>query len=376
MKTKNNNINTKNSTKSNTTKNDIRNNNIKNKIIKTTKRINSKTTKNDFKHNGVMHLADFNNLKKAASRDGYGYGLVELGKKNKNVMALCCDLTESTRVNWFKEKFPDRYIEVGIGEQNMIGIASGLASLGKIPFASSYAAFNPGRNFDQIRVSVCYSNLNVNIQGAHAGITVGPDGATHQALEDIAMMRVLPNMTVIVPCDSEQGKKATIEAARINSPTYLRFGRSKIPTITTTKTPFRVGKADIYRDGKDVCIIACGLMVYEALVAAKELQNKKINAMVINCHTIKPIDVKTIVSAAKKTKAIVTAEEHQINGGLGSAISEVLCKNYPTHMEMVGVLDTFGESGDPDKLLKKYKCKSDDIVRAVNKVLKRKKDGR
>ena len=304
---------------------------------------------------------NLDNPKKASTREGYGNALVKLGEKNKNIVVLCCDLTDSTKVDAFKKKFPNRFIEVGVAEQNLAGLAAGLALEGKIPYISSYAVFSPGRNWDQLRVSVCYNNLNVKIQGAHAGISVGPDGATHQALEDIGIMRVLPNMKVIVPCDSIQAEKATLSSASINGPVYLRFGRNNIPIITDEKTPFKVGKADIYRNGEDVCIIACGVMVYQALLAARELEKQGIDAMVINCHTIKPLD-----------KAIVTAEEHQINCGLGSAISELLGKTHPTPIEMVGINDTFGESGNPEELLKKYNCTSKDILLAVKKVLKRK----
>lgn len=309
-----------------------------------------------------------------ASRDGYGKGLVALGKKNKNIVALCCDLIDSTRVDWFKQKYPKQFIEVGVAEQNMAGLAAGLALVGKIPFISSYAVFSPGRNWDQLRVSVCYNNLNVKIQGAHAGISVGPDGATHQALEDIAIMRVLPNMKVIVPADAIQAEKATIAAASLKGPVYIRFGRDKIPVITDYKTPFTVGKAEIYRNGSDVCIIACGRMVYEALIAADNLAKEGINATVINCHTIKPLDEKTIISAARKTNAIVTAEEHQIHGGLGGAVAEVLGRNYPIPLELVGINDIFGESGDPQKLLEKYQCTHTNISLAVKKILKRKKN--
>ena len=316
------------------------------------------------------------NLKKpelVASRDGYGKALVVLGEKNKNIIALCCDLTESTRVEWFKQKFPKQYIQVGVAEQNMAGLAAGLALMGKTPFISSYAVFSPGRNWDQLRVSVCYNNLNVKIQGAHAGISVGPDGATHQALEDIAIMRVLPNMKVVVPCDAIQAEKATVASASIKGPVYLRFGRDKIPLITDSKTPFTFGKAEVYRNGSDVCIVACGRMVYEALVAAENLEKEGINAMVINSHTIKPLDNQTIISAAKKTGAIVTAEEHQITGGLGGAVSELLVSEFPIPMERVGIRDTFGESGDPEKLLEKYNCTNKDILKAVKDVLRRKR---
>lgn len=317
-------------------------------------------------------IKDLDKVERIPTRDGYGKGLVELGKKNKNVVALCCDLTDSTRVAWFKKQFPKRYIEVGVAEQNMAGIAAGMALSGKIPFMSSYAVFSPGRNWDQIRVSIAYSNANVKIQGAHAGISVGPDGATHQALEDIAIMRVLPNMTVIVPADAVESQKATIASAKINGPVYLRFGREKVPVITTSKTPFKVGKAEVYKEGKDVCIVACGIMVYEALRAAEILKKAGISAMVINNHTIKPIDKETLVKAAKKCKAIVTAEEHQIAGGLGGAVAEILSEHHPVPMRFVGVLDRFGESGAPEELLKKFKCTSNDIIKAVKEVVKKK----
>lgn len=280
---------------------------------------------------------------------------------------LTCDLADSTRASWFQKEFPDRFIEVGVAEQNLMGISAGLAKEGKIPFACSYAEFNPGRNWEQLRISVCYNNLNVNVQGCHAGITVGADGATHQMLEDIALTRSLPNMTVIVPCDALEAQKAVIASARIKGPVYIRCGRAKTPFITKKQSKFRVGKADIMKEGRDVCIIACGIMVNEALEAAEQLR-PKINAAVINCHTIKPIDKKTIIKYAKKAKAIVTAEEHQINGGLGSAVAEVLAENYPVKMKRVGILDRFGESGKPRDLMKKYKITSRDIVKAVKQL--------
>ncbi len=315
---------------------------------------------------------NFTNPEKTATRDGYGKALVKLGKKHKNIVALCCDLTDSTKLSAFKEKYPKRFIEVGVAEQNMAGIAAGLAMTGKIPFISSYAVFSPGRNWDQIRVSICYNNVNVKIQGAHAGISTGPDGATHQALEDIAIMRVLPNMTVIVPCDAIEAEKATMASITTNGPTYIRLGRNKIPIITDTKTPFKIGKAEIYREGSDVTIIACGSMVYEALLAAKSLAKEDIQATVVNCHTIKPLDKETIISVAKKTKAMVTAEEHQIHGGLGGAIAELLGKSYPIPLEIVGIQDTFGESGEPEELLRKYHCTNKEIILAVKRTLKRK----
>jgi transketolase len=320
-----------------------------------------------------MHLIkDLSKAENVPTRDGMGKGLVELGKTNKNVVALCCDLTDSTRIGWFKEKFPKRYVQVGVQEQNMMGIGAGMALEGKIPFVSSYAVFSPGRNWDQLRVSVCYGDANVKIIGAHAGISVGPDGATHQALEDVAITRVLPNLTVLVPADSSQAFKATLASVDISGPVYLRIGRDKFPNFTTDKTPFTVGKADIYRDGKDVAIVACGVMVYEALLAAEELEKKGISAMVVNNHTIKPIDEKTLVEVAKKTGAIVTAEEHQVQGGMGSAVAEAVANGCPVPMEFVGVQNTFGESGGAVELMEKYGLQAVDIIAAVEKVLKRK----
>ena len=313
------------------------------------------------------------NPKMEASRDGYGRGLVKVGTKNKNVVALCCDLTESTRVDGFKKKFPSRYVEVGIQEQNMAGLSAGMASTGKIPYMSSYAVFSPGRNWDQVRVSICYSNLNVKIEGAHAGISVGPDGATHQALEDISITRVLPNMTVIVPADSNEGEKATVAAARIKGPVYLRFSRSKTPVITNSKTPFKVGRAEIYRTGKDVAIIACGTMVYESLVAAEKLKEAGIDATVVNCHTVKPIDEKTIVSVAKKTGAIVSAEEHQINGGLGSAVARILAHiGYNMPFQAFGIPDKFiKDIGNRELLLQKAGLSHKEISKSIIKKLQR-----
>ncbi len=308
------------------------------------------------------------------TRTGYGEGLLELGESNPDVFVLTGDLSESTRVLEFAKKFPDRFVEVGVAEQNMMGIAAGLAASGKIPFVSSYAVFSPGRSWDQMRVSVALSNLNVNIAGAHTGVSVGPDGATHQALEDIAITRVLPNMTVVVPCDSIETKKATLQGSVINGPLYFRFAREKTPVITTDETPFEIGKAEIFWESKkpEVSIIACGPLVYEALLAAKNLEENGIGTVVVNNHTIKPMDEKTIINIARKTGAIVTVEEHQVNGGMGSAVSEVLAKHYPVPMEFIGMQDSFGESGEPDELLTKYKMKSKNIIEAVKKVITRK----
>jgi transketolase len=309
-----------------------------------------------------------------ALRDGFGEGLLAAAKENANVVALCADLTESDRMEEFRITYPDRFVEIGIAEQNLVGVAAGMAHAGKVPFAASFAALTPGRSWDQIRVSCCYSNANVKLYGGHAGITVGEDGATHQALEDIAITRVIPRMTVIVPCDALEMKKATLAAARMQGPVYLRGGRPKIPVITEDDDPFVIGKANQMLPGKDVTIIACGLMVGEALTAARKLREQKISAAVLNIHTIKPIDEDAIIDAASRTGAIVTAEEHQITGGLGSAVSEVLGAEYPVPIERVGMMDMFGESGTWDALLDKYGFRWQNIVEAVIRVLDRKDD--
>lgn len=306
-------------------------------------------------------------------RDGYGKGLVVAGEKDERVVVLCADLTESTRSHWFAEKFPHRFIEVGIAEQNMAVIASGMAATGKIPFISSYATFSPGRNNEQIRTNICINNVPVKIAGAHAGISVGPDGATHQALEDIALMRVLPRMVVIVPCDAIEAEKATVAAAFNGQPTYLRLCREKSPVITTPESPFTIGKAETLLQGRDVAIIACGTLVYEALVAADALEKEGIQCSVINNHTVKPMDEETIVAAAQQCGAIVTAEEHQIAGGMGSAVAEVLARKFPVPIEFVGMRDRFGESGSPAELMQAFGLTSEGIIGAVKKVVARKR---
>jgi transketolase len=275
-------------------------------------------------------------------------------------------------VEAFQKKYPDRFIECGVAEQNMMGIAAGLALYGKTPFVSSYAVFSPGRSWDQLRVSVCYSQANVKVAGAHTGISVGPDGATHQALEDIAITRTLPNLTVVVPCDSIETKKATLALGHMQGPVYFRFGREKTPVMTTQDTPFVVGRAEIFREGKDVAIIGSGPVLYNAMLAAIELEKEGISCMVVNNHTIKPIDSKTIISAAKTCGAVVTVEEHQVMGGCGSAVAEVLALNHPVPIEMVGMQNTFGESGKPNELIEKYGMGKDAVVDAVRKVIKRK----
>lgn len=310
---------------------------------------------------------------KKATRFGFGEALVELGEKEPKIFVLGADTVSSVAINGFQEKFPDRFINVGIAETNLIGMAAGLAAAGFIPFAATYGVFASGRPWEQIRTTVCYSNLNVKIGGSHSGLMVGPDGATHQALEEIAIMRCLPKMTVVVPCDLVETKKATMASAYINGPVYIRYGRENVAILTKEETPFEIGKANIMRDGKDVAIIACGTMVYESLMAAEMLESKGIKARVINLHTIKPIDEKVILDAAKDCGAIVTAEEHQIFAGMGSAVAEVIVRNNPVPMEFVGVNDTFGESGEPMDLIAKFGLKDVNIVAAVEKVLKRKK---
>ena len=314
------------------------------------------------------------------TRNGYGEGLVIAGEKNPRVVVLCADLTESTRSELFKERFPQRFIEVGVAEQLLVTVASGMANYGKIPFVSSYAMFSPGRNWEQIRTTIALNDVPVKIAGAHTGVSVGPDGATHQALEDIAIMRTMPNMIVVAPADAIEAKKAVVEAAENGKPTYLRFAKEKSPIFTTEDSPFKIGRAEILWEGNgstgspQVAIIACGPLVYEALLAAEILKRgkNKVSCVVVNCHTIKPLDEKMIVSLAKTAGAVVTVEEHQITAGLGGAVSEVLARNFPVPMEFVGMPDSFGESGKPEELLKKYKMKAMDIASAARRVVKRK----
>jgi len=306
------------------------------------------------------------------TRDGFGEGLVELGTKREDIVVLSADLTESTRAVWFKEKFPQRFFSMGVSEQDMMGTAAGLALSGKVVFACTFGAFAAGRAWDQVRVSLAYMKTNVKIVGTHGGISVGEDGPTHQANEEIALMRILPNMTVIVPCDALEAKKATIASASHEGPVYLRLGRSGVPLITKEEDIFEIGRANLLKGGKDVTIIACGMEVYEALCAAEALKKENISARVINLHTIKPIDRDIIIKAAEETGAIVTAEEHTIMGGMGSAVSEVLAQTFPVPMEFIGVQDRFGESGDPKELFKLFGLMPDDIVKAVKKAVSRK----
>jgi len=307
-----------------------------------------------------------------ATRDGFGEGLVALGERNPQVVVLSADLTDSTRASMFKKRFPERFFTLGVAEADMVGMAGGLSLVGKIPFCCSLGVFASGRVWDQVRVTICYSNLNVKIGGSHGGVSVGADGATHQSIEEITLMRVLPNMRVIVPCDAIETRKATIQAGEVSGPVYLRFGRPPVPVITTEDTPFVLGKAVTMREGKDVTLFACGIMVYEALEAAKELDKKGISTRVINLHTVKPIDEEVIFEAAKETGAIVTAEEHQLSGGFGSAVAEVIVKEFPVPVEMVGIKDRFGISGSVEELMRDFGLTSSDIIKAVERVLKRK----
>ena len=306
------------------------------------------------------------------TRSGFGAGLTELGKKNKNVVALCADLTGSLKMNDFENNHPERFFQVGIAEANMIGIAAGMTIGGKIPFTGTFANFSTSRVYDQIRQSVAYSNKNVKICASHAGLTLGEDGATHQVLEDIGMMKMLPHMTVINTCDYNQTKAATIAIAEHVGPVYLRFGRPKVPNFTEENQKFEIGKALSLLKGNDITIIATGHLVWEALEAAKFLKEININAEVINIHTIKPLDKDAILKSVSKTQCIVTAEEHMLNGGLGDSVAQLLSRELPTPLEMVGVNDTFGESGTPRQLMEKYGLTSEDIIKAVKKVILRK----
>ena len=307
-------------------------------------------------------------------RQGYGEGLLAAGKDDERVVALCADLTASTKTAIFSKEFPERFVQMGVAEQSMASVASGMAAMGKIPFLASYAMFSPGRNWEQIRTTICYNNRNVKIAGAHAGISVGPDGGTHQAIEDIAITRVIPRMTVIVPCDATEARKATIALAKMEGPAYLRLAREKTPVMTTDKSPFEIGRTEVFWESKDpeVAIIACGALVYTALVAASELEEDGTHTIVLHNHTVKPMDEEAIYAVAKKTGAVVTVEEHQIAGGMGSAVAEILSQKHPVPIEFVGVHDKFGQSGEPDELIKHYGMDKDAIVKAVKKVISRK----
>lgn len=305
------------------------------------------------------------------TRSGFGDGLYELGKENPKVTALCADLTGSLKMNAFADEFPERFFQVGIAEANMIGIAAGQSIVGLIPFTGTFANFSTGRVYDQIRQSIAYSNKNVKICASHAGLTLGEDGATHQILEDIGLMKMLPNMTVVCPCDYNQTKAATKAIAEFFGPVYLRFGRPKVPNFTDENQDFKIGKADVLRSGKDVSIIACGHLVWESLEAAKELAISEIDAEVINMHTIKPLDTNTLMESVKKTGCVITAEEHLKNGGLGDSIAQFLIENYPLKTKMIAVDDKFGESGKPAQLMEKYGLDAKHIVEAARNIVKK-----
>jgi transketolase len=312
-------------------------------------------------------------LKQLATRDGYGEGLVEAGKKDGRVVVLCADVTESTRCLAFKTAYPDRFVQIGVSEQSMASIAAGMSLAGKVPFINAYASFSPGRNWEQIRTCVALQNSNVKIVGGHAGVTVGPDGATHQMTEDLALMRVLPNMRIVVPCDAIEAKKATLAIEKDDRPYYIRLAREKSPVFTTQKTPFKIGRAQILRHGADATIIGCGAILYEALIAAQRLsEDHGIECAVINMHTIKPLDVKAIVKAAKETGAIVTVEDAQVAGGLAGAVAETLALTVPVPMERIGVQDRFGESGTARELQVGLGLTAEYIALAVDRVIQRK----
>ena len=324
----------------------------------------------------AMHLVDYTdpaNVKQVPTRNGFGEGLVEAGRRDEHVIAICADLAESTRMEPFKKAFPQRYVEIGVAEQMIVAMAAGLASTGKIPFIASYAMFNPGRSWEQVRTTMALNRTNVKIAGAHAGVSVGPDGATHQAIEDIAIMRVIPNMIVVVPCDAVQTKKATLAVAARFGPTYLRFARAESAVITTDDTPFELGKAQTFREGGDVAIVACGILVYEALVAAELARKDGIACRVVNNHTIKPMDEPAIVAAARDCGAVVTVEEHQVHGGMGSRVAEILAAQHPVPIEFIGVQNRFGQSGTPQELVREYGMDARSILAAVKRAAGRKR---
>jgi transketolase len=312
-------------------------------------------------------------VEQVAIRKGFGDGLVEAGERDPRVVVLSADLTESAHALAFKKKFPDRFVELGVAEQNMAAVASGMAAMGKIPFITSYAMFSPGRNWEQIRTTICYNNQPVKIAGSHAGVSVGPDGGTHQAIEDIAITRVIPRMVVVCPCDAIEAQKATVAAVSTGTPVYLRLAREKTPVLTTTDTPFEIGRACTMwtSDAPRVGLIATGALLHKALLAARELANDKIDVEVLNLSTVKPLDVDAIVTLATKTGRVVTVEEHQIYGGMGSAVAECLAAHHPVPIEFIGVHDRFGQSGTPEELIEYYGMGKDAVVNAVHKVLNR-----
>lgn len=310
-----------------------------------------------------------NDIEEEPIRKGFGRGLKAAGEASDRVVALSADLTDSTQMSIFKNTFPDRFIEVGVAEQNLVTVSSGMAAMGKVPFCSSYAAFMPGRCWEQIRTTICLNDQPVKLVGSHAGISVGPDGATHQMLEDIALMRTLPNMVVIVPCDSKEAEKATVAMSEDKRPNYLRLAREATPVFTTDKTPFEIGKAQIFREGKDVTIVATGTMTYQAILAAETLAQDGISAEVIHCATIKPLDEAAILQSAKKTGYVITAEEGQVTGGLGGAVAELLSEKLPKPLKRIGVKDRFGESGKPEELLRAFGLTHTHISLAAHEIL-------
>jgi len=325
----------------------------------------------------AMALVDYRdtaNLKQLPTRNGFGEGLLEAAQANRNVIGICADLSESTRFEALKKALPEQYLEIGVAEQMLVAMAGGLAAVGKIPWIASYAMFNPGRSWEQVRTIMALNQTNVKIAGAHAGVSVGPDGATHQAIEDIAIMRVIPHMFVVVPCDSVQTKKATLALSQTFGPTYLRFAREKSAIVTSEATPFEIGKAQVFREGTDVAIVACGILVYNALMAADKLSRERgIECRVVNNHTVKPMDEAAILDAAKTCGAVVTVEEHQIHGGMGSRVAEILSAQHPTPIEFIGVNDRFGQSGDPVELIEHYGMGSAAIEAAVLRAHARKR---
>jgi transketolase len=324
-----------------------------------------------------MRLVDYRDVKKLEekpTRNGFGEGLVEAGRRDEAVVAVCADLAESTRMEPFRDAFPERFIEIGVQEQLLAAMSAGLAMAGKIPFIASYAMFCPGRAWEQVRTNICLNDANVKIAGAHAGVSVGPDGATHQAIEDIAILRAIPNITIVVPCDAPQTKKATLAVARSAGPAYVRFGRDKSVVLTTDETPFEIGRAQRFRDGGDAAILACGILVYNALMAAEQLsRDDGIECLVLNNHTIKPMDEEAVIAAARTCGAVVTVEEHEVLAGMGSCAAEILAQHEPVPVEFVGVHDRFGQSGTPKELLDEYEMGMASIVAAVKRAVARKR---
>lgn len=325
----------------------------------------------------VERILDLKALEQKPTREGFGLGLLQAADENPAIVGLCADLTDSTKMGYFAKKYPERFVQIGIAEQNLASVASGLSAVGKIPYITSYAMFSPGRNWEQIRTTICYNERNVKIIGSHAGVSVGPDGATHQAVEDIAITRVIPNMQVFAPCDVVEAQKVTYALSKVDGPCYARLTREKTPVFTTDKTPFEIGKAQVFwqePEGAkpDVAIVACGPLVHNAILAAAELEGDGVKVRVVNNVSIKPMDEETIIAAAQDSGAVVTVEEHQISGGMGSAVAEVLAKNHPVPIEFIGVQNRFGESGEPNELIEHFEMGIGDIKSAVKKVIKRK----